>query len=103
MNYLDKYAPKRSTPKFQMGGEMAPEPGMEPGMEPAPAGGGDVEGMLMQYAETRDPQLAVQICDTIIEMMAQQQGGAPAGGEPMMRNGGRMSAPKFRKGGRLVG
>jgi len=103
-DYLNKYAAK-STRKFQDGGAMP--------AEQAPAapqgGGGDIEGMLAQYAETRDPQLAVAICDSLVEMMGAQGGGAPAEGgapAPAMANGGRMGykpAPMFKKGGKLIG
>jgi len=88
--------------KFQAGGPMGPEGGA-----PAPgpgAGGGapDIEGMLAEYAQSRDPQLAVAICDALVEMLAASQGGgAPAGpeaGAPMARRGTRTSrAPIFRK------
>jgi hypothetical protein len=81
-----------SVKKFQQGGAMAPagpEAGAAPEQGGAPAGpgqgGGDIEGMIAEYAQTRDPQLAVAICDMIVEMMAQQGGGgaAPqAGGAP---------------------
>ena len=77
-----------------------------PEAAPAPGGGGgapDIEGMLAEYAQTRDPQLAVAICDTLVEMISAQQGGgggAPAGpeGQPMARQGMKTSrAPIFRK------
>ena len=57
--------------------------------------------MLQQYAQSKDPQLAVQICDTLVAMMAQGQEGAPA---PSMSHGGRMNyaTPVFKKGGRLL-
>jgi hypothetical protein len=102
-DYLEIYA-KKATPKFQMGGEMPAEPGMEQGA--APQGGGDqLQAMLAEYAQTRDPQLAVAICDTLVEMMGAQGGGeAPAGEAPMMRRGGRFitKAPIFKKGGKLI-
>jgi hypothetical protein len=100
-NYLNIYA-AQNVAKFQMGGEM---PQGQPAAAPAQGGQPNVEEMLMQYAESRDPQLAVAICDMLVEMMAAQQG-APAEGQPApaMRNGGRMNyaAPMFRKGGRLA-
>jgi hypothetical protein len=100
MNYLEKYA-KTGTRKFQDGGAMPAEPAA-----PAPQGGGnDIEGMLTQYAQTRDPQLAVAIADALVEMMSAQQGGAaPEGAAPAMAKGGRMGyspAPMFKKGGKL--
>jgi hypothetical protein len=106
-DYLKEYAQVSGVKKFQMGGEMAPAGG-EMAPEQAPAGGGggpDIEGMLMQYSQTGDPQLAVQICDAIVAAMG-AQGGAPA---PAMGDGGtvnsmgRMSyAPTFRRGGKLA-
>jgi len=102
-DYLNMYAPN-SVARFQMGGQM-PE-GQPAQAAPAQGGQPNVEEMLMQYAQSRDPQLAVAICDMLVEMMAAQQGGAPAEGQPApaMRNGGRMNyaAPMFRKGGRLA-
>ena len=97
-NYLAMYAAAK-TPMFQMGGAM--EGGEAAPEAAAPQGAPDVEGMLQQYAQSKDPQLAVQICDTLVAMMAQGQGGAPA---PSMANGGRMNSntPVFKKGGRLL-
>ena len=94
-DYLGLYA-TNGVKKFQMGGEMAPEAAAP---APAPAGGGaDLEGMVMQYAETKDPALAVQIADALVSML-----GAQAGAAPSMEKGGRMSynAPMFKKGGKL--
>ena len=98
-NYLAMYATAK-TPMFQAGGAM--EAGADAAPEAAaPQGAPDVEGMLKQYAQSKDPQLAVQICDTLVAMMSQGQEGAPA---PSMANGGRMNAntPVFKKGGRLL-
>jgi hypothetical protein len=104
-NYLNAYAAPRVN-KFQMGGEMPAEGGqMAPAPQGAPAQGGapDIEGMLAEYAQSRDPQLAVAICDTLVQMMSAQGGQAPQGAQSM-RNGGRMNytTPMFRKGGRLA-
>lgn len=107
-DYLRKYAP--GVPKFQMGGEMAPA---EPAMGAAPAeqgmGGGepDLQAMLMEFAQSQDPQLAVQICNLLLEMMQGQggaEGGAPAAGEatPMAARGMAIKTPVFRKGGKLL-
>ncbi len=100
-NWIDAYGDNK-TRKYQAGGPMGPEAGMAP---PPPEGGGgpDLEGMLMEYAETRDPQLAVAICDMLVEMMAGAQGGAPAGGPPPGGEEAAMAAPPpmGRKGMRM--
>jgi hypothetical protein len=83
---------KPAVKKFQEGGSMTAAPAPAPaGPEAAPTApaGGDIEGMIAEYAQTRDPQLAVAICDMIVEMMAQGQGGAaPAAGAPPMGRSG---------------
>ena len=97
--------------KYQAGGPM-PGPGPEAmppeaGPAPGPGAGGppDIEAMLAEYAQTRDPQLAVAICDTLVEMMMGAGGGAPEGpgpeagpaGPPMGRRGMKMyRGPIFR-------
>jgi hypothetical protein len=102
-DYLNKYAKK--TPMFQAGGPV--EGGAPAGApaEAAPQGGGGIEEMAAQYAQTRDPQLAVQIADAVVEMIAQSQGGAPQGGPaPAMKNGGRLDSntPMFSNGGVVI-
>jgi len=99
-DYLSKYAKKVS--KHQMGGPVEGAPAPEAGMAPeaAPAGGApDLEGMLMEFAQSQDPQLAVAICNALLEQLG--GGAAPA---PAMERGGRMSynKPMFRKGGKLI-
>ena len=102
-DWINTYSGNRTVQRFQAGGPMA---GAAPGTPQEGQGqqGPDLEGMLQEYAQTRDPQLAVAICDTLVQLMAQQGGGgmqaggvAPAGPEaPMGRNGMRMSkAPRF--------
>ena len=98
-DWIGTYSPVR---KFQEGGTM-PAPGGAPApaqAAPAPAGG-DLEAMIAEYAQTRDPQLAVAICDMIVEMMAQGGGtGAPAGAEaaPMAKKGMKLKkGPIFKK------
>jgi hypothetical protein len=105
-DWLKDYGTK--TPqKFQTGGPMAapaPEGGMPPagGAPAGPEGGApNLDAMLAEYAQTRDPQLAVAICDMLVEMVASQgaEGGAPApeGGAPMAKKGAKMSkAPVFK-------
>jgi hypothetical protein len=90
-DYLSAYAEK-PVAKFQAGGQMP--------AEGAPAqGGSNIEAMLQQYAQSRDPQLAVQICDTILASL----GGGGGAAAPAMRTGGRMEVktPVFKKGGKL--
>lgn len=83
-----------ATRKFQEGGQLAAPAAAPAGPAPqAPAApaGGDIEAMIAEYAQTRDPQLAVAICDLIVEMMAQGQAGggaAPAAGAPPMARSG---------------
>ncbi len=97
-NWIATYGNDQRSQKFQAGGPMGPEAGAPAG--PEAGGAPDLEGMLMEYSQTRDPQLAVAICDMLVEMMAAQQGGAPEGAPaeaatpPMARRGMRM-APKF--------
>ena len=101
-NWINNYGPNPR--KFQEGGPMAP-PAAAP--EGAPAGGApDLEAMLAEYAQSRDPQLAVAICDALVEMMAAQAGpqaGPPAGpegpeGPPMARRGTKLrKGPVFKK------
>ena len=96
---------KNSVKTLQEGGQMA-APAPAPEQAPQGGGGGDIMGMLEQYAQSRDPQLAVAIADTMLEMMAQEQaaaqGGAPAapqGDVGMARVGGTLPTAKriFRK------
>ena len=108
-DWINTYSGNKPVQKFQAGG---PTSGAAPGTPQDQGQGGqqgpDLEGMLKEYAQTRDPQLAVAICDSLVQMMAQQQGGpaggaqeaggaAPAGPEaPMGRQGMKLSrAPRF--------
>lgn len=111
--------------KFQMGGPMPAEgmpaegmpmeagaeagamAGAEAGAMAGEAAGGDpvmqLVEMAMQALEAQDPQLAMAVCDGLIQLA---QGGPSApGGEPgaapeepvMMRKGGKMKAKKAGK------
>lgn len=107
-NWIAEYGDKKGTQKLQGGGGMTTAQGGEAGAGAgAGAQGPDLEGMLMEYSQTRDPQLAVAICDMLVEMMAAQQGGGappeggaaapPAEAPPMAKKGTKMSskAPIF--------
>lgn len=86
--------------KHQAGGEMMPaEEPMAP--EAAPAEGAPVDGggqdpimMLaegaMQALQSQDCQIAMQVCQGLIQLLQQMGGGAPqeAQGEPVFRKGG---------------
>lgn len=80
--------------KFQEGG-AAPAPEAAAPQQ----GGADPTAMLMQGAkqavQNQDCQIAIQVCQMVLEMLG--GGGAPeeAGGAPQ-------SEPVYRRGGRLV-
>jgi len=96
-NWIEQYGNK-SVRKFQEGGAM-PAPGAQPAAAPEQGaeGGQQLDQMLAQYAQSRDPQLAVAICDALVEMMAQQQGGAQmAKCGAKMKKGGK-KGPIFKK------
>ena len=99
-----KITPKnQETRKFQVGGAMpagapAEDPtvgGGAPTGEPAPEQ--DPIMMLAQMSaqaiQAQDCQMAMQVCQTFLEIVQQMQGGAPE--EPQ-------GEPVFRKGGTLV-
>lgn len=83
---------------FQEGGTMDQQQDMQ-----QPQGGGDptaqLQQMVQQYAQTKDPQLAVAIADTLVQAMGLGGGeGAPAqpGQAPQ-----KAAAPAYAKGGTL--
>lgn len=88
-------------PKFQEGGEMAPpaDGGTEGAAAPAeaPAEGGDPMQELLaacqQALESQDCNLAMQVCQALMQMA--NGGGEPAPaeapGQPVYRKGGRLS------------
>ena len=97
-----------------MGGAVAPEteqaPGVQPGGAPAAPQGGAEGGeqdpivqlvqMATQALQSQDPQMAMAVCDGLVQLV--QGGGqrAPAQEEPvMMRKGGKMMK-KCAKGGK---
>lgn len=80
--------------KFQEGGEMPTE--QPPVEEGAPAGGNPEDQIIqaaMQAVQTNDGQLALQVCQALVQMAG---GGAPA--EPQAPEG---AEPVYRMGGRL--
>ena len=89
--------------KFQEGGPMPQDPAAQGG---APQGGEDPTAMLMQGAQqavqNQDCQIAIQVCQMILEMLggggAPAEGGAPEGA-PAAEN---PQEPIYRFGGRLI-
>ena len=85
--------------KFQEGGAMPPQVGA-----PAPQGGEDPMAMLIQGAqqavEDQNCQIAMQVCQMLLELVGGGAPGAapgpeaaapaPAEGEPVYRRGGRL-------------
>lgn len=99
-----KITPKSQVKKHQMGGQMqATAPVEDPavmegapveGTETAPAGEQDpmliLGEMAAQAIQTQDCQIAMQVCQAVIELIQQMQGAAPqeSQGEPVFRKGG---------------
>lgn len=84
--------------KFQEGGSMPPQ-------DPAAAqGGGDpMQEILMgcqQAVETQDCQIALQVCQIMLEMAG--GGAAPAEAAPAPAPAEAQGEPVYRAGGRLV-
>lgn len=87
--------------KFQEGGPMPQDPAAQGG---APQGGEDPTAMLMQGAQqavqNQDCQIAIQVCQMILEMLG--GGGAPAEGGAPEGAPEEGTEPVYRMGGRLV-
>lgn len=85
--------------KFQEGGATpAPQDAAQQG------GGEDPTAMLMQGAQqavqNQDCQIAIQVCQMVLEMLG--GGGAPAEAGGVEAGGAPPSEPVYRRGGRLV-
>ena len=84
--------------KFQAGGPMPPQ---DPAA--APAGGDPMQEILMgcqQAVETQDCQIALQVCQVMLEMAG--GGAAPAEAAPAPAPTEAQGEPVYRTGGRLV-
>ena len=84
--------------KFQEGGAMPPQ-------DPAAAQGGadPMQEILMgcqQAVETQDCQIALQVCQVLLQMAG--GGAAPAEAAPAPAPAEAQGEPVYRKGGRLV-
>lgn len=77
--------------KFQEGGEMPPAEEAAPAPEQA---GGSPEEQIIQAAaqavQTQDAQLALQVCQALVEMAGGGGQPAPPAGEPVYRKGGQL-------------
>lgn len=84
--------------KFQEGGAMPPQGA------PAPQGGGDpMQEILMackQAVETQDCQIAMQVCQVMLQLAG--GGAAPAEAAPAPAPAEPQGEPVYRKGGQLV-
>lgn len=82
---------------FQQGGPMGPPP--------AEGGSGDpmeqLVAMAAQALKSNDPNMAMQVCQALLELTGQAEPqGPPEGGEgPAPEEGGE---PVFRHGGKLI-
>lgn len=84
---------------FQEGGEMAPpeDPAMAGGAPPEGGGGGDPLMQLVQMAaqalQAQDPNMAMQVCQALVQLAQGGGGGEPAApeGEPVFRKGGKLA------------
>ena len=84
--------------KFMQEGGVAPEAAPEEAAQAAPEQGGSPEEQIIQAAaqavQTQDAQLALQVCQALVEMAgggAQEAPAAPEGQQPVYKKGGRLS------------
>ena len=88
--------------KFQEGGAMPAEGAPQGGDPNAPQGGGEQDPMvqLLQIAQQalqgKDCDAAMAVCDGLLQLVAQSQGGGEA---PAPAEG---SQPVFKRGGKLI-
>ena len=84
--------------RFQEGGVMPPQ---DPAM--AQGGGDPMEQILMgcqQAVETQDCQIALQVCQIMLEMAG--GGAAPAEAAPAPAPAEAQGEPVYRRGGQLI-
>lgn len=84
--------------KFQDGGQMA-QPEAAPMPAEAPQQGGDPMQMLVEAAmaavQNQDPNMAMEVCMMLLELVGAVPGQAPVGGP--------QGQPVFKRGGRIAG
>lgn len=93
-----QFTPK-NVKKFQQGGEIAPADQNAAPVAETPADGAGQDPMMIlgeaaaQALQAQDCQIAMQVCQGLLELLQQVSGGAPqeAPGEPVYaKNGGRL-------------
>lgn len=84
--------------KFLQEGGVAPEAAPEEAAPAGPEAGGSPEEQIIQAAaqavQTQDANLALQVCQALVEMAgggAQEAPAAPEGQQPVYRKGGKLS------------
>lgn len=101
---------EKKVQKLAEGGAVAPPlgPEAEQAVAPEQASGQDqIAGMLEQYAQTKDAEIAVQIADMLlVEMGVAQPEGDPSIQEaptspPPLEGGTPEGVPAFKKGGKI--
>jgi hypothetical protein len=82
---------------LQEGGQMAPEQ--------APAGGDPMQqlvSMAQQALQNNDPNMAMQVCQMIMDLASGGQAAPGGGQEPAPEEEAPAGEPVYRRGGRLV-
>ena len=79
---------------FQEGGEMAPPEDPAAAGAP-PEGGGDPLMQLVEMAaqalQSQDPNMAMQVCQALVQLAQGGAGGGAPEGEPVFRKGGKLA------------
>ena len=79
--------------KYQEGGEMPPAEGAEPTPAPEQGGGDPMEQIITaaaQAVQTQDAQLALQVCQALVQMVGGGAEAAPTS-QPVYKAGGKLS------------
>jgi hypothetical protein len=99
----------KNTRQLADGGNVAPPLAPEAQAPAGPEAGGQdqIMGMLEQYSQTRDAEIAVQIADLLLVEMGLGEGEQtpsveePATSPPPLAGGAPEGVPAFRKGGKI--
>ena len=80
--------------KYQEGGEMPPAEGTQPAPAPEQGGGDPMEQIIVAAAEavrTQDAQLALQVCQALVQIAGSGAEAAPPTSQPVYKAGGKLS------------